>query len=131
MKLLALLVLVLLCIGKPQVNAETRTVRLTFYWAHGSDTDNDTRHHKSATGMKLREGFSAAADPDIFPYGSRIVIPQLGERVIHDTGSAIVTRKAARQCGRNCPVIDVFFDSEEDALEVAKNIPEFVKVKIL
>ena len=68
----------------------------------GSGGDKWTARGDSATGQgNLVEGISCAVDPSIIPYGSKIVFqdPRLGTRVAMDTGSAVVSQKAARSRG--------------------------------
>src|SRR5438309_2610885 len=74
--------------------------RVTVYWASGgSGSDSNTRHHRCATGARLRNGH-CAVDPRHIPYGSRVVLPNGESLAAVDTGSAVRTRKAARQAGR-------------------------------
>src|SRR6266545_802713 len=73
--------------------------RVTVYWAHGGHgADRYTRQHRSATGQRLRVGH-CAVDPKRIPYGSRVVLPDT-ECVAVDSGPAVVSRAAARSCGR-------------------------------
>ena len=77
--------------------------RVTVYWAHGGrGADRYTRQHKSATGLRLRQGH-CAVDPKKIPYGSRVVLPDGSALSAVDTGSAVRNRKAARRSGRTSP----------------------------
>src|SRR5258708_3797713 len=87
---------------------ELRVVRVTFY-------DGESCHGaRTSTGTITREGTTVAVDPRTIPYGSTIEIGQLkgvigdGRFVAEDTGTAVVSRKAAKAQARNVPVIDVY-----------------------
>lgn len=96
-------------------NADPIKVRLTTY--HRGE-DSYTSRLKSASGYTLKEGISVAADPKLFDYGDWIYIDGIGARQVHDTGSAVISRKAS---GGKLPVIDVFFQRRKDAEEFANN----------
>ena len=102
-------------------------VRITAYWAKGGDTDSWSAKRQSSTGATLKPNISVAVDPRIIPYFSRIYIPNLGFRIAHDTGTAVINKKAS---GGKYPVIDIFFLNKKDALKFANNNPKIVKVKI-
>ena len=102
-------------------------VRLTAYWAKGSDTDSDTARRKSSTGATLKPNRSVAVDPRIIPFFSRIYIPNLGMRVAHDTGTDVKNKKAS---GGKYPIIDIFFMTEKEAMRFVNNNPKIVKVAI-
>src|SRR5216684_6225895 len=91
--------------------------RVTVYWAQGGHgADQYTRQHKSATGLRLRQGH-CAVDPKKIPYGSRVVRPDGTTLAAVDTGSAVRNRKAARgsgrtTCERNAIVVDKFFENK-------------------
>src|SRR5438874_2486694 len=110
--------------------------RVTVYWAHGGrGADRYTRQHKSATGLRLRQGH-CAVDPKKIPYGSRVVLPDGSALSAVDTGSAVRNRKAARRSGRTSPernavVIDKFFETKRQALAWANSNPPFVSVKVV
>lgn len=93
---------------------------LTVYWSKGSGTDIWTAAKMSSTGRVLAEGVSAAVDPVIIPYLSRIDIPYLGTRFAVDTGGAVKARKAS---GGRRPVIDVYFEKKQDAMAFITSIP--------
>ncbi len=53
-----------------------------------------------------------------------------------DTGRDVISRKAARRCGRNAaerraPVIDRFFETKRQALSWASAHPHFMTVRVL
>lgn len=102
-------------------------VRITAYWAKGGDTDGWSQKRQSSTGVMLKPNVSVAVDPRIIPYFSRIYIPNLGFRYAHDTGTAVINKKAS---GGKYPVIDIFFLHKRDALKFANNNPKIVKVKV-
>jgi len=110
--------------------------RVTVYWAHGGQgADRYTRHHQSATGLRLQQGH-CAVDPQKIPYGSRVVLPDGSALSAVDTGSAVRNRKAARRLGRTIPernavVIDKFFETKRQALAWANANPPFVNVKVI
>ena len=102
------------------------TVRLTIYW---KSEDGWTRCGFTSTGGPLISYETVAVDPRVFPYGSVIEIPELGLKTIaRDTGKDVVTRKAAKQMGRNVPVLDLYIEKRKDALDFIKDKPYFVDV---
>src|SRR5229473_3268575 len=110
--------------------------RVTVYWAQGGHgADQYTRLHKSATGLRLRQGHCAVY-PRRIPYGSRVVLPDGTALSAVDTGSAVRNRKAARRSGRtnyerNAIVIDKFFETKGKALAWANSNPPFINVKVV
>lgn len=59
----------------------------------------------TASGVKAVEGITVAMDKSI-PFGTKIYIDGVGERIAQDRGGAIKGNK-----------IDLYFDSHEDALK--------------
>lgn len=116
-------------VGKQSVLA-----RITVYWASGGGgSDRWTRQHRCATGARLRAGH-CAVDPRRIPYGSNVTLPD-GPLLAVDTGSAVVSRKAARRSGRtalerSAIVIDRFFETKQQALRWANRNPYFMLVRI-
>lgn len=108
--------------------------RITVYWASGGGgSDRWTRQHQSAIGARLRTGH-CAVDPRRIPYGSKVTLPD-GPLLAVDTGSAVVSRKAARRSGRtalerNAIVIDRFFETKRQALNWASRNPSFMLVQV-
>jgi 3D (Asp-Asp-Asp) domain-containing protein len=103
--------------------------RLTAYWA---GEDSCTTHHMSSTGVHLHVGH-CAVDPNIIPYGSVVQIPGVGIFLAVDTGSAVVSRTAARTAGhttaeKGALVIDLFFETEKEGEEFAANGPTFATI---
>ena len=56
-------------------------------------------------------GLTVAADTRVFPMGSRLYIPGLGWRVVHDVGGAIKGNR-----------LDVFFDTHDEALAFGRRV---------
>ncbi len=110
--------------------------RVTVYWAGGgSGSDHDTRHHRCATGARLRAGH-CAVDPKHIPYGSRVLLPNGETLAAVDTGSAVKNRKAARQSGRTVGekaalVVDRFFETKGQAMAWANSHPAFMPIKVV
>jgi 3D (Asp-Asp-Asp) domain-containing protein len=108
--------------------------RVTVYWASGGGgSDRWTRRHICSTGARLQAGH-CAVDPRRIPYGSRVTLPD-GPLLAVDTGSAVVSRKAARRSGRtaverNALVIDRFFETKQQALSWASRNPYFMLVRV-
>jgi len=88
-------------------------VRLTTY--HRNE-DYWTSRLRSSSGYTLKEGISVACDPKIFDYGTKIMIEGVGIRQVHDTGTAVVEKKASNG---KLPVVDVFFLKESSANKFA------------
>jgi len=104
--------------------------RLTAYWA--GEGDYYTGHGLSSTGIRLHDGH-CAVDPRIIPYGSEVKISGLGTYLAVDTGSAVISREAAREAGhnaeeRNALVIDLFFEHRSDGKKFAANGPKFASI---
>ena len=102
-------------------------VRLTAYWAKGSDTDSWSARRQSSTGATLKPNKSVAVDPKIIPYFSKLYIPNLGFRFAHDTGTDVIRKKASHG---KYPVIDIFFMTEKEAMRFVNNNPKIVKVAV-
>lgn len=95
-------------------------VHLTVYWSKGSGTDIWSAAKMSSTGRVLAQGVSAAVDPVIIPYLSRLEIPYAGTRFAVDTGGAVKSRKAS---GGRRPIVDIYFERKQDALAFINSIP--------
>ena len=102
-------------------------VRLTAYWAKGSGTDSWSAKRQSSTGATLKPNKSVAVDPRIIPYFSKLYIPNLGFRFAHDTGTAVIKKKASKG---KYPVVDIFFMTEKEAMRFVNNNPKIVKVAV-
>ena len=107
-----------------------RLARVTAYWA--GEGDYYTSHGLSSTGIRLHDGH-CAVDPRIIPYGSVVKIAGVGSYVAVDTGSAVISREAAREIGhtseeRNALVVDLFFESRHDGEHFAASGPKFASI---
>ena len=102
-------------------------VRLTAYWAKGSDTDSWSAKRQSSTGATLKPNKSVAVDPRIIPYFSKLYIPNLGFRFAHDTGTDVIRKRASHG---KYPVVDIFFMTEKEAMRFVNNNPKIVKVAV-
>lgn len=128
MKPFHLLLAALICSCTAQTNLppNKKTVRLTVYW---KAEDGWTRRGFTSTGEPLISYKTIAADPRDFPYYTKVEIPELGIKgSITDTGSALRTRKAAKQMGRDVPVLDLYVEKRKDALDFIEGKPYFVDV---
>src|SRR5882724_12610827 len=74
-------------------NEQSALARITVYWHREGSGE-----HASWNGTRLREGH-CAIDPKRIPYGSKVIFPDAA-CVAVDTGPDVVSRKAARSCGR-------------------------------
>jgi 3D (Asp-Asp-Asp) domain-containing protein len=109
---------------------EQRLARVTAYWA--GEGDYYTGRDISATGVRLHDGH-CAVDPSVIPYGSVVEIAGVGKYLAVDTGSAVVSRTAARESGhtsaeRNALVVDVFFEDASDGERFAAGAAKFVTI---
>ncbi len=120
----------------PAVSAREESIlaRVTVYWASGGGgSDRWTRRHICSTGARLQPGH-CAVDPRRIPYGSKVTLPDATLLAV-DTGSAVVSRKAARRAGRTplergALVIDRFFETKGQALSWANRNPYFMLVRV-
>jgi 3D (Asp-Asp-Asp) domain-containing protein len=106
-----------------------RLARITAYWP---GEDYYTNHRLSATGVRLRDGY-CAVDSSIIPYGSVVKIPELGSYVAVDTGTAVISRRAARLAGHNSQersalVIDLYFASRRAGELFSRQPPMYAMV---
>ena len=113
-----------------QTSAGGRLARVTAYWA--AEGDYYTERCISATGVRLHDGH-CAVDPSIIPYGSVVEIAGVGKFLAVDTGSAVISRTAAREGGhtseeRNALVVDVFFESRVDGEKFAASASKYVSI---
>ena len=112
------------------MKVETRLARVTFYWP--KEGDYYTSRRMSATGVRLQDGH-CAVDPNVIPYGSVVKIPGMGEFVAVDTGSAVISRRAARDAGRNpdernALVVDVYCSNSSKARALGASAQEFAVI---
>lgn len=116
--------------AKPHAAPGQRLARVTAYWA--GEGDYYTGHDLSSTGIRLHDGH-CAVDPNIIPYGSVVQIAGVGTYLAVDTGSAVVSRTAAREAAhnseeRNALVIDLYFESRRDGENFAANGPKYAAI---
>ncbi len=106
---------------------ESILARVTSYWAgEGSKF--------ASTGRRLHSGH-CAVDPKRIPYGSKVVFPDRACTAV-DTGPAVISRKAARLCGRTASqlkaiVVDRFFETKREAMAWTNAHPEFMTLHVL
>ena len=106
---------------------ESILARVTSYWA-------DEGSEYASTGRRLRPGH-CAVDPKRIPYGSKVVFPDAVCTAV-DTGTGVVSRKAARVCGRTASqvkaiVVDRFFDTKREADEWSNAHSEFMMLRVV
>jgi 3D (Asp-Asp-Asp) domain-containing protein len=127
-------VLVLLLTPSGFAREQSLLARVTVYWASGGrGSDRWTRRHVCSTGVRLAAGH-CAVDPRRIPYGSKVTLPDATLLAV-DTGSAVVSRKAARRSGRTALergaiVVDRFFETKQQALNWARRNPYFMFVRV-
>ena len=106
---------------------ESILARVTSYWAaEGSKF--------ASTGQRLRAGH-CAVDPKRIPYGSKVVFPDRACTAVV-TGPAVISRKAARVCGRTASqlkaiVVDRFFETKREAMAWTNAHPHFMTLQIV
>ena len=106
---------------------ESILARVTGYWAsEGSKF--------ASTGGRLRPGH-CAVDPKRIPYGSKVVFPDAVCTAV-DTGTAVVSRKAARLCGRTASqlkaiVVDRYFETKREAVAWSNAHSEFMILQVV
>jgi 3D (Asp-Asp-Asp) domain-containing protein len=107
-----------------------RLARVTAYWA--GEGDYYTGRCISATGVRLHDGH-CAVDPNIIPYGSVVEIAGVGKYLAVDTGSAVISRTAAKEGGhtsaeRNALVVDLFFENAREGERFAASAAKYVSI---
>jgi hypothetical protein len=108
---------------------EAVLARVTSYWANEGASGL-----YASTGGRLRSGH-CAVDPKRIPYGSTVVFPDRVCTAV-DTGSAVVSRKAARLCGRTANqlkaiVVDRFFETKREADAWSNANSEFMTLRVV
>src|SRR5947208_15101071 len=106
---------------------ESILARVTSYWA-----GECTKY--ASTGRRLRSGH-CAVDPKRIPYGRKVIFPDRACTAI-DTGPAVISRKAARLCGRTASqlkaiVVDRFFETKREAITWTNAHPHFMTLQIV
>ena len=67
----------------------------------------------TASGVKAQQGITVAADTKVLPFGTKIYIEGVGERIVQDTGSAIKGKK-----------IDLYFENHQEAWNFGRQTKE-------
>jgi 3D (Asp-Asp-Asp) domain-containing protein len=133
-RFLTAFIFILLLAPKGFAGEQSVLARVTVYWASGGGgSDRWTRRHICSTGVRLAAGH-CAVDPRRIPYGSRVTLPDATLLAV-DTGSAVISRKAARRAGRtalerSAIVVDRFFETKQQALNWARRNPYFMFVRV-
>src|ERR1700726_4538516 len=121
-------ILFLLLLATPAfAREESVLARVTSYWA-GEGCKF------ASTGGRLRPGH-CAVDPKRIPYGSKVVFPGAVLTAV-DAGTAVVSRKAARLCGRTASqlkaiVVDRFFETKREAVAWSNAHSEFMMLLVV
>ena len=127
MKLFYLIIFLLSLVTTAFAREESILARVTSYWAsEGSKF--------ASTGRRLRPGH-CAVDPKRIPYGSKVVFPDRACTAV-DTGPAVISRKAARLCGRTASqlkaiVVDRFFETKREADAWTNEHSEFMMLRVV
>jgi 3D (Asp-Asp-Asp) domain-containing protein len=127
MKLFYAVIFLLLLAAPAFAREESVLARVTSYWA------NEGSKYGS-TGRRLRAGH-CAVDPKRIPYGSKVVFPDAVCTAV-DTGTAVISRKAARLCGRTASqlkaiVVDRFFETKREADAWSNAHSEFMTLRVV
>jgi hypothetical protein len=106
---------------------ESILARVTSYWA-----DEGSKY--VSTGRRLRPGH-CAVDPKRIPYGSKVIFSDAVCTAV-DTGTAVISRKAARLCGRTASqlkaiVVDRFFETKRKADWWSNAHSEFMMLRVI
>ena len=130
MKVLAIAIVLALTLASAAFAGEqSMLARITVYWR-----SEGCGQHAFYNGARLRAGH-CAVDPKKIPFGSTVVFPD-ANCVAVDSGPDVVSRKAARFCGRTdsqrkAIVIDRFFETKQEALAWSQAHPHFMSVRIV
>ncbi len=112
--------------GASKAEAKSLTARITFYYPNEAKSG-----FRAANGDKLVPWKSAAVCFKTIHAGSKIKIPGIGTVLAHDTGRAVISRKAAKANGKNVPVIDVCVRNRAEMIKMQNTFPAFIKVDVL
>jgi 3D (Asp-Asp-Asp) domain-containing protein len=108
---------------------ESILARVTSYWVGEGESGK-----YASTGGRLRAGH-CAVDPKRIPYGSKVVFPDRACTAV-DTGPAVISRRAARACGRTASqikaiVVDRFFETKREAIAWTNTHAHFMTLQIV
>ena len=106
---------------------ESILARVTSYWAGEGPK-------YASTGRRLCAGH-CAVDPRRIPYGSKVVFPDRVCTAV-DSGPAVISRKAARLCGRTASqlkaiVVDRYFETKREADAWSNAHSEFMMLRVV
>jgi 3D (Asp-Asp-Asp) domain-containing protein len=127
MKLFCAVIFLLSLVSATFACEESILARVTSYWA-----DEGSKY--ASTGRRLRPGH-CAVDPKRIPYGSKVVFPDAVCTAV-DTGTAVISRKAARLCARTASqlkaiVVDRFFETKRKADWWSNAHSEFMMLRVI
>jgi 3D (Asp-Asp-Asp) domain-containing protein len=101
--------------------------RVTYYWPNYDGQIGSI----TSTGVRAVAGKTAAVDPKIIPYKSKIYIPEMKCVLIAaDTGAAVKQRTASKKLGKNNIVIDIFCKNRNEAIKLSRKYKMFMNVYI-
>jgi 3D (Asp-Asp-Asp) domain-containing protein len=129
MKLFYTLIFFSLLASAAFARGESVLARVTSYWVGEGESGK-----YASTGGRLRAGH-CAVDPKRIPYGSKVVFPD-GTFTAVDTGPAVISRKAARACGRtasqhNAIVVDLYFETKREPMAWTYAHAEFLTLQVV
>jgi 3D (Asp-Asp-Asp) domain-containing protein len=129
MKLFYPVIFLLSLASAASAREESVLARVTSYWVGEGESGK-----YASTGGRLRAGH-CAVDPKRIPYGSKVVFPDRACTAV-DTGPALISRRAARVCGRTASqlkaiVVDRFFESKRAAMAWTNANPHFMTLQIV
>src|SRR6266511_4245338 len=126
MKLFYTVIFLLSLASAAFARAESVLARVTSYWAGEGPK-------YASTGRRLHSGH-CAVDPKRIPYGSKVVFPDRACTAV-DTGPAVISRKAARLCGRTASqlkaIVVRFFETKREAMAWTSAHPHFMTLQIV
>jgi 3D (Asp-Asp-Asp) domain-containing protein len=114
---------------QPLVKGQWINARITYY-TPASPYGDKVACQKT---KRAKEGITVAAHPKL-PFGTRVEIPDLkgiignGSFIVQDRGSAVTSKKASY--GKT-DVIDVFVNSNQKLIKLAKTKPKYMRVCIV
>lgn len=115
--------------GSNPASCASLIARVTAYAPDEPGADWYTRRRKCSSDVRLRlRAGHCSVDPRLIPYGSLVKVEGWGTFRAVDTGDAVVNQRASR---RKFPIIDVFFERWQEALEAVEQKPKIVKVEVL
>ena len=128
MKLSYAVILLLSLASVALAREESILARVTSYWA-GEEAPN-TPAPASDCALDIAPSIRKR-----IPYGSKVVFPDCICTAV-DTGPAVVSRKAARLCGRTASqlkaiVVDRFFETKREAMAWTNAHPHFMTLQIV